>query len=534
VPRFLALDADAGGLFVVAGSAHRGSLTVEQAVGLADAPAPLTPATAAAAGAKLKDLLRQTGVKPAPVLLVIGRDRVILKDVRHPPTAPADEPQLVRFQAVRDLPESPDDVVMDYVPLPGLTPAGERRATAVFVRKEVLTAARALCEAAGLKLAGVTPRSFALAVAVRGSITGGDDPTHPLAVVAVWDGGGEVVVVRGREVTFARPIPAAATAAEGSLAQDIRRNLTVYGGQNPTAPVAAVYVADPDGTLADRLAEYLPLPVRPFDPLAGVPSGELVPASLRSRFAAPVGLLAAMAAADLPINFVTVRQPREERKGVSPKLLVGGLALVLLLAMGAVVGYLEVDKAETRLAAARLSKKNLDDELARLEPDGKRLAAADAFAAREVVVLDQLYDLAALAPDVGKMSVTAIDIETIPPPKADTKAKAVVTAAAGATTPVAKKADKPEPVAKLRVELRTQDDRLPQRLVDGLNADRTGYANGLVVNSIGGSSEAKGQANTLTALILRRPPTGYTRTLPAPRPATAPAPTPAPTGDDAP
>ncbi len=102
--RFLAIDADAGGLIVVSASPRGGgSLAIEQTVALAHEAAPLSASNAVALGAKLKDLLKQAHIRPAPALVVLGRDRVILKDVTYPPSAPADEPAVVRFQAIRDL-----------------------------------------------------------------------------------------------------------------------------------------------------------------------------------------------------------------------------------------------------------------------------------------------------------------------------------------------------------------------------------------------------------------------------------------------
>lgn len=202
-------------------------------------------------------------------------------------------------------------------------------------------------------------------------------------------------------------------------------------------------------------------------------------------------------------------------------MLLAALAGLLLVGMCGVLAYLEVDKADQRLVALQASKASLDGDLARQALDVKRLAAADEFANREVVVLDELYDLSAAVPDVGKMTVTEFDLTALAPAKKDTKP------AAPGQQPVAKKDEKPEPVAAIRIVYRTQDAPLAQRLIDKYKTK--GYVEvGQKVGGAGGS-EAKGQVNTLTVKVLRRPPTEYTRQLPpsvAPpaRPAAPPTP----------
>ena len=150
--RYLAIDLDTAGLYIAAGSAGK----VERALVWEDPRLPLAADNARGLGEGLREALKAAGVAPAPALVGLGRDRVIFKDLRFPPVPDAEEPAVVRFQAMKEMTESADDVVLDYVLVAG--GAGERRATAVIVRKDVYAAVQALCAAAGLKLAGVTPR----------------------------------------------------------------------------------------------------------------------------------------------------------------------------------------------------------------------------------------------------------------------------------------------------------------------------------------------------------------------------------------
>ena len=165
--KYIAIDLAPEGVFVVAGTARGGQVKVEQAISWTDAdgeaPPLLTADTARRIGEQLRERLRSAGIGQAPALVSVGRGRVILKELRYPPVPPSDEPALVKFQAMKELSDSPEDVVLDYTPLSNGTPEGERRSMAVVIRKELYAAIQQMCIAANLKLAAVTPRPYAIA-----------------------------------------------------------------------------------------------------------------------------------------------------------------------------------------------------------------------------------------------------------------------------------------------------------------------------------------------------------------------------------
>ena len=510
--RFLAIDADAAGLFVVSATVKGTAVHLEQTLASSEDERPLTMLNAVALGAKLKGLLKQSGMKPAPVLLLIGRDRVILKDVRYPKVAPSEEPTLVKFQAIRDLTESPDDVVMDYIPSASLSPDGDNRAQAVFIRKEIQTAAKQFCEAAGLKLLGITPRPFALSASVRhafqtGATTRPDEPSAAIAVVSVWDRGGEFTVCRGTEVLFAKTVPPNAVTNDASLIGELKRNITVYNSQPNATPLQAVYLAEgdtPAGWTA-RLRAALTLPVYAFDPLAGLPAADQTPPSLHARFAAPVGVLASRAAhAVLPINFVVPRQPRADTGPKRTRVLIGALAALIFVGLLGFLAFMKFDNANARLTRLRLQQTSLDDDLKRYETDVKRLAAVDEFTKREIVWLDDLYDLADRVPDVSKINITEYDGTALPPVKAVIRPGQVA-------APVVKD-PKPVPVANVRISMRTGDPQQAQRVVDAFKNDK--YYTGMLKTTGGqGDSTTKGQVYVLTGQVSHRPPSDYVRRL---------------------
>ncbi|MDY3561677.1 hypothetical protein R5W23_002958 [Gemmata sp. JC673] len=399
---FIAIDLEAGGVYAVSGSTRGGAKVLHALAWTStdeDPPPPLSLETAKAFGEALRAKLKAAG-PPAPVLVTVGRDRVILKELKHPPVPPADEPAIIRFQAVKEMSEAPDDVVLDYVPLRSASadPAAERRAMAVMVRKEVFQAIQAMTAAAGLKLAGVTPRPYAVAAGLGRAFALGAAPapeqkSDTVAALTLGPGGGEFTVVRGGEMVLTLAIPAPVMASEAMLVAQLRRNLTVYAGQNPGHPVTAVYLAEVGPGWAGRLETALGVPVHDYDPLAGaVPK---VPEHLRGRFAGAVGLLAAKAHADdLPINFAAPRQPRAGGDPGKRRLLFAGLAAVLLVGLalggGIVFRTLTAGTVETLTA----ERDRLKEQLEKGATGAKQADAVDAWTKRRVVYLDELHDLA--------------------------------------------------------------------------------------------------------------------------------------------
>ncbi|MFO0797080.1 MAG: hypothetical protein U0804_06350 [Gemmataceae bacterium] len=413
--RFLAIDLDAQGVFVAAATLKGAATRPEQALawvpGADHGPPALSADTAKALGDGLRERLKAAGIAPAPALVSVGRDRVIFREVTFPPVPPGEEPAVVRFQVLKELPENPDDLVLDYTPLPD-TADGQRRATVVVIRKEVFAAVQAACAAAGLKLAGVTPRPFAVAAGLAAAVASGEADRPPegtdAAVATLGPGGGEFTVVRGSAVAFTRTVAAPVVANDALLAAELKRNVAVNPG--PT-PVGVLYVAEPEGRVGGwgarlRRAGYTGV-VKSFDPLVNAPA--TVPDELRGRFAAAAGLLAAKAAGAVPINFAAPRQPRAVADPKKKLMLIAGVAAGLLFVVGAAVGYLVVDSADRDLTAKLEEKADLEKQLADLAPDRERLKAADQWRNREVNYLDELYDLSDRMAADDKLRVTKVE-----------------------------------------------------------------------------------------------------------------------------
>lgn len=470
--RFLAIDADGPNIALLSATIGRGGTPRLEKVAAWTADGPLTLDQAEAIGRALRERLNQEKIAAAPLITCVGRERVVFKDVKYPAVPDNEEPAVVRFQAIKELTEPPDEVVIDYQRRPGSS--SERRALVVAARKEVVILSQRVAAAAGLKLHAVIPRPFALAAAARASKPG-PDPGAAFAVLAFGATGGEFLVGRDDELLFARPVSAPALGGDAALLGEVRRNLAVYSGQNPTAPVKSIIVAD-GGTLrgfAQRVAATLAVPVTELDALAG--SGLPGP-DVPAQWAAVCGAVR-LAAGELPINFIKPREPKPPADPHRRPLLFGAaLALTLLFAAGA-LAWMQLADRDRTISELRRDLESVSLDLSRLEPDAKRSDEVRKWMDTGVVWLDELYDLAAKFPDLNKLRLTQLSADPVPlPPNPKPGAKLYVgrISIEGLTT------DDSRPLSQLMSELAKE----PAYKVEAKNtkplqfgADRRSFAN---------------------------------------------------------
>ncbi|HEY8506071.1 MAG TPA: hypothetical protein VIL46_15905 [Gemmataceae bacterium] len=499
--RFLAFDIHDARVHLLAATVKNGVVRPEKALSWQEEQ-PLTPASAEAIGRNLRERLKEAGVAPAPLLACVGRERVILKELKFPPVPPAEEPALVRFQTVKELTEPAEQVVIDYCPVEEEGGGPERRALTVVLRKDVLRALEQVAEAAGLKLAGVTPRPFASAAALQqalrsGAVTaanGGGENGETSAVLVRGGGWGELTVARKGQVLFSRPLSGPSLSSEKALVGEVRRNLTVYAAQSPARPVQALYVAEADapGGWSGRLQDGLPLPVQAFDPLAGS-AAEGDPAD-RGHFACLVGLVFLRDRGQLPVNFLRPREPKPETDPNARLVVYAAVVMALVVAAAVVWGVLARSAREKTLIALNAHKNTLDRELGFLEQQDKRTQAVDDWERRRLNWLDELYDLAARFPDPARTRLTEF---TGTPNERGRNGKS-------------------EYVAKLSLKLETNESRSVNELARALVEDKF-YLTGPPLPQ-GGRTPSRSRFNQVYNLqveIAPREPDQYVRVLDA-------------------
>lgn len=408
--RYLALDWDQNQLHVIAADVRGKSVRVHKAALWAEGHVP-NPAEAEEMGKLLRDKLKEAKISPAPVLACVGRDRVIVKEVRFPAVPDAEEPAVVRFQTVKELTDAAEDVVIDYVGT-GTTPTGEKKASSLVIRRELLKSYQAICQHAGLKLAGLTPRLVGIAECLRkvaGTtvVTPAPEPADGVIAIAVaHEKTIELAILKGETFLLTRSLTAGA-----NVAGDLRRNLAMYAGQSPGAPIVAVYLAGKGAAeLRERLAEMVEVPVHTFDPFAGAELAALPPGN-RGSFAGAMGLLFSKASGQLAINFVAPRQPKPPANPNVRLGVLGGLAALVAMICLIVGGRVALAMKKKELARVAQETKDTDVVLKAAQENGKKLKGMDDWDG--MVMLDELYELTARIPDVNALRVTSITVDPL-------------------------------------------------------------------------------------------------------------------------
>jgi hypothetical protein len=399
--RYLVIDWDYQQLKILSATVSRGGVRIDKAVALEETHSP-NPADAPMLGQLLRDRLKTAGIAPAPAMICVGRDRVIVKELRFPAVPAHEEPGLVRLQVVKELNEPADEVVIDYAVTDEVGSGGQRQALAIVLRRELLNAYKTMCQAAGLKLVAVAPRALGTAACLRRLAPGvpGDAAVACLIVDKNW---AEFSIIKGEHLRLARSLAVGPT-----LAGEVRRTLAVFSGQGLNQPVQAFYLADSGEQAAfrERLQSLAGVPVQTVDPLAGAADVQ-VPAEARGSFAGAVGVLYSQAErAGLPINFMQPKQPRAPRD-IGKRRLIGAAAVAAVALIGVVgVCYAKLAARDQKLDELFQEKNNLDRELLTFEDDVKRLKAFDDLSNSGVVWLDELYDLTDRFPDTGSIRLT--------------------------------------------------------------------------------------------------------------------------------
>lgn len=394
---YLGLSWDQNGLYLIEGHVKGASLTWGASLFF---PVPFDPGAAEGVGLQLKQRLKDQGIKPYPLLISLGRDRFLTKELRYPDVAPDELPSLIQFQTYKDLAFSPEEAVIDFQPVSIPWSTGEKRAISLIARQSDIHAFNRLSQAAGLKIESILPHGFAVLANALTFI-----PPHAAATGVIADG--EFLVVYQREIIYSRSLD-----LDENLSREVKRNVAAFQTQFPQLPIQEVFVAGADLTPAlEKLVESLHKPIRWYDPGAGMQVN--LEGSVSQWLPALGAVQAKQIWPKLPVDFAAPKKdvPKPNRKRFYA--IVGGsLAAGLGLLGGAFYLFNSLEK-EAKIKELQDHISQLNTNIAGYGNVEERLADIRRWQDHNLVLMDELYDLSAWFPDVPGVRITKAQWSTV-------------------------------------------------------------------------------------------------------------------------
>lgn len=205
-------------------------------------------------GPQVRDLMRENGIQPAPLYLMIPGQQIFPRVVKIPAASGDMLDQLVAAEAAEGLPFPLDQVVWDYQSL-GIGESGDLEMLIIAAKSDTAMDASALAAGAGVPLELVDAAPLALYNAVR--FNEPDDGGCTL-VLDIGAKSTNLVFVEGTKV-FTRTIPVAGNAVTQELARGLGADpaeAEEYKKQVGFVALGGTYGV-PDDETADRASKLI-------------------------------------------------------------------------------------------------------------------------------------------------------------------------------------------------------------------------------------------------------------------------------------
>lgn len=420
-------------------------------------------------GARLKEKLKEANIKTATATVCVQGDAEFCKEVRYPDVPENDEPPIVHFQATKDAAVSPDDAVLDYQRLPYMGTGGERRALAFTTKRSRMNYAEKVCEAAGLKISAVVPRSIAVLSAARPAMA--QMPGKNIVLVA----GGELTFARDQQLLLCRHIGTNFTDSK-DLVSEMRRSLAAFRAAFPGEDVHGIfYASDTTPEDLEAITSGLKTPLQYYAPLRDL-SGNEAWAQTADYAIAAGAALATSHFRPLPVNYSDPKKVKTPPNRKRAWTIIGVVSAALAAGVLWLFYWLFVSDKQTEIAKLDTEIDEKKRAVAQMDDVEKKMTAITNWSTSNTVILDELYDLFAYFPEEDGLRITKIDFDPIAnlfssaPPASAPVTTPIPGGTAGSATPgkfvpnnttPAKSAPKEttkKPVGKLLIEVQAKSD----------------------------------------------------------------------------
>ncbi|MBI5758851.1 MAG: hypothetical protein HZA46_10075 [Planctomycetales bacterium] len=422
MPDYLALEWEQDRVDVVVADVSGSRVRVRKCFTLAK-PANVTWWEPDVAGRWLKSELATRGVKAQRTLVTLPREITVVKRFDFPAVPDEELAQAVRFHVGAKSSAPIDELALDFIPLPRISPdTPGREVLAATLPMAVVKGIRATCEAAGCELVslGLTP------IAISQLIARADDSATPTSVFGAslvvfrHHSRIEISVLRQGHLVFSHATRLTVDdpkQAQQAIVSEVSRAMVALNGLQTGVKIerAWMLVESEDNEFATQsLRTRLGCDVRSLDPFTLVdcdmPASELPPD--RSEFAGLVGLLLAQAESHVPtLDFVNPRKPPVKRNVRKQRatVIAAGIGVLVALTVG---GYAwQLHHLSNRIEELSKEDRHLDDILKRGEPTLKSVGLVKQWNDATVPWLDEMVAYSNRMPATDRIYLATLRLD---------------------------------------------------------------------------------------------------------------------------
>lgn len=416
--KHIIIDWQRDGLFVAMGSRRGNTVTIDTLVTTNAGPGGSGSSTAIST--QLFVLAKQLDLHKSEATVIAPREVLEFRTLTVPRGLADEVPDMVRFQAQRQMANIGDTWPLDYILLPELAGQEGLSALAATISPAHMAEIEGTCSDLGIQLTRVLARP--LEIARWGVAVGNLAETEASLVIAVSQthadlllvGRGSLLQVRGTRLP---EDPAAKTSA---LVAEIRRSIMAAASDlNNQSITKILLIASPE--LAERVeatvAQATGASVAIIDPASLLPASlpERHDLALRSanRLAAIAGVIGNPAPDKREIIDLKNCKRREPKKARTREMALAGAALGVILLGGVSWWWSKHAALDQEISLAQAVEKAKKDELAANAKFIKQAADVDKFLAGSINWLDEIAYVAAKIPPAGDVMLTNPELSVL-------------------------------------------------------------------------------------------------------------------------
>ncbi len=445
--RIVALDWDDHTLRVVHAHLTKRGVNIDQLLSVV-LPAGIDSSSPQQMGMHIKNTLAQEGIVTKHAIIDIPRDQAILKTLTLPVSQPDELPGMVEIQIAKELPFPASEAIIDFAFDPTESEQVTGAVLVAAIRHELLEQYEATCAAAGLKLDRIGLRPYAnkvsacallkhaipervLFIDVRPTfmeidvLRKGTLSFSRSASVVIPQGVGESPALSMTQpddrpkledrvdVDAPMDAPPSTDRVVHSLLLEVTRSIEAYRASDPGAMIDHVVIGGDVGveeSLAEAIQKRLELTVEMYNP-AAIFGWEPDEGAGAAAFAASLGLVLGHAqGGDTHFDFLHPKKTVSVAKQRLEKAPMLAAVVVLFIAAGGVaLGYYTKPSRE-KLALLDRDIKAMKVDASRNKKFLKLVDEIRAFDQKQLVWVDELYDVFAMLPPNDEMLISHVDM----------------------------------------------------------------------------------------------------------------------------